>query len=191
MSDKKDTNSWVHDSDFGMGGIDKFNSETGKSEIIRQPETDRPFTIEDYNKALADAQKKQEDIMSEETQQVKRADLINAQNKASEEQQTDTGEELPKNPGGIEIALAGFSKNEIEVVLTDGVLEIKSVNAITDKDPNDGLVHKGIAKRAFTRKFTLADDIEVKDAKLENGLLVIDLEQIVPEHKKPKTIKVK
>ena len=91
----------------------------------------------------------------------------------------------------IEIALAGFSKNEIEVVLTDGVLEIKSVNAITDKDPNDGLVHKGIAKRAFTRKFTLADDIEVKDAKLENGLLVIDLEQIVPEHKKPKTIKVK
>ena len=91
----------------------------------------------------------------------------------------------------IEIALAGFSKNEIEVVLTDGVLEIKSVNAITDKDTNDGLVHKGIAKRAFTRKFTLADDIEVKDAKLENGLLVIDLEQIVPEHKKPKTIKVK
>lgn len=91
----------------------------------------------------------------------------------------------------IEIALAGFSKNEIEVVLTDGVLEIKSVNAITDKDPNDGLVHKCIAKRAFTRKFTLADDIEVKDAKLENGLLVIDLEQIVPEHKKPKTIKVK
>ena len=91
----------------------------------------------------------------------------------------------------IEIALAGFSKNEIEVVLTDGVLEIKSVNAITDKDPNDGLGHKGIAKRAFTRKFTLADDIEVKDAKLENGLLVIDLEQIVPEHKKPKTIKVK
>ena len=91
----------------------------------------------------------------------------------------------------IEIALAGFSKNEIEVVLTDGVLEIKSVNAITDKDPNDGLAHKGIAKRAFTRKFTLADDIEVKDAKLENGLLVIELEQIVPEHKKPKTIKVK
>ena len=105
MSDKKDTNSWVHDSDFGMGGIDKFNSETGKTEIIRQPETDRPFTIGDYNKALADAQKKQEDIMSEETQQVKRADMINAQNKASEEQQTDTGEELPKNPGGIEIAM--------------------------------------------------------------------------------------
>ena len=91
----------------------------------------------------------------------------------------------------IEIALAGFSKDEIEVVLTDGVLEIKSSELPTTDKPKDDLIHKGIAKRAFTRKFTLADDIEVKDAKLENGLLRIDLEQIVPEHKKPKTIKVK
>ena len=91
----------------------------------------------------------------------------------------------------IEIALAGFSKDEIEVVLTDGVLVIKSADLLTDKDPNEGLVHKGIAKRAFTRKFTLADDIEIKDAKLKNGLLEIELEQIVPEHKKPKVIKVK
>ena len=91
----------------------------------------------------------------------------------------------------IEVALAGFSKAEIGVVLTDGVLEIKSIDAITTDKPKDDIVHKGIAKRAFTRKFTLADDIEVKDAKLENGLLVIELEQIVPEHKKPRTIKVK
>ena len=91
----------------------------------------------------------------------------------------------------IEIALAGFSKDEIEVVLTDGVLEIKSSDLPTTDKPKDDMIHKGIAKRAFTRKFTLADDIEVKDAKLENGLLVIELEQIVPEHKKPKTIKVK
>ena len=87
--------------------------------------------------------------------------------------------------------VTGFSKDEIEVVLTDGVLEIKSRDTVTTDKPKDDLVHKGIAKRAFTRKFTLADDIEVKDAKLENGLLVIELEQIVPEHKKPKTIKVK
>ena len=91
----------------------------------------------------------------------------------------------------IEIALAGFSKDEIEVVLTDCVLEIKSRDTVTTEKPKDDLIHKGIAKRAFTRKFTLADDIEVTDAKLENGLLVIELEQIVPEHKKPKTIKVK
>ena len=91
----------------------------------------------------------------------------------------------------IEIALAGFSKDEIEVVLTDGVLVVKSADLLADKDPNEGLVHKGIAKRAFTRKFTLADDIEIKDAKLKNGLLEIELEQIVPEHKKPKVTKVK
>ena len=91
----------------------------------------------------------------------------------------------------IEIALAGFSKDEIEVVLTDGVLVVKSADLLADKDPNEGLVHKGIAKRAFTRKSTLADDIEIKDAKLKNGLLEIELEQIVPEHKKPKVIKVK
>jgi len=91
----------------------------------------------------------------------------------------------------IEIALAGFSKGEIEVILTDGVLEIKSSNLPTTEKPKDDLIHKGIAKRAFTRKFTLADDIEVKDAKLKNGLLEIELEQIVPEHKKPRTIKVK
>ena len=91
----------------------------------------------------------------------------------------------------IELALAGFSKDEIEVVLTDGVLVIKSADLLSQTAPNEGLVHKGIAKRSFTRKFTLADDIEIKDAKLKNGLLEIELEQIVPEHKKPKTIKVK
>ena len=91
----------------------------------------------------------------------------------------------------IELALAGFSKDEIEVVLTDGVLVIKSADLLSQTDPNEGLVHKGIAKRSFTRKFTLADDIEIKDAKLKNGLLEIELEQIVPDHKKPKTIKVK
>ena len=91
----------------------------------------------------------------------------------------------------IELALAGFSKDEIEIVLTDGVLVIKSADLLSQTDPNEGLVHKGIAKRSFTRKFTLADDIEIKDAKLKNGLLEIELEQIVPEHKKPKTIKVK
>ena len=91
----------------------------------------------------------------------------------------------------IELALAGFSKDEIEVVLTYVVLVIKSADLLSQTDPNEGLVHKGIAKRSFTRKFTLADDIEIKDAKLKNGLLEIELEQIVPEHKKPRTIKVK
>ena len=91
----------------------------------------------------------------------------------------------------IEVALAGYSKAEVDVIVQENFLTIKSSDLPTTEKPKDDLIHKGIAKRAFTRKFTLADDIEVKDAKLENGLLVIDLEQIVPEHKKPKTIKVK
>jgi len=106
MSDKEDIKLSVEDIDVGVGGIDRFNSETGKSEIIRPNEMgDRPFTIEDYNKALHDAKNKGKKNMSEETQQVKRADMINAQNKASEEQQIDTGEEVPENPGGIQIAM--------------------------------------------------------------------------------------
>ena len=92
------------DDDIGKGGIDVLNTETGESTTVRKRETDKPFTIDDYNKVLEDAQKQQENIMSEETQQVKRADMINAQNKVSE-QQIDTGEEVPKNPGGIEIAM--------------------------------------------------------------------------------------
>ena len=98
------------DVDIGVGGIDRFNSETGKSEIVRQSELNgKPFTIEDYNQALQEAnelQKKQsENIMSDDIQQVKRADMINAQNKISDNQQTDTGEKLPENPGGIQIAM--------------------------------------------------------------------------------------
>ena len=58
----------------------------------------------------------------------------------------------------------------------------------TDDDSN---VYRGISYRKFNRKFTLADDIVVNDAKLENGLLTIFLEQIIPEEKKPKLIQIK
>ena len=84
------------DDDMGKGGIDVLNTETGESTTVRERETDGPFTIDDYNKVMQGAN---------ETQQVKRADMINAQNEVSEKQQIDTGEELPKNPGGIQIAM--------------------------------------------------------------------------------------
>ena len=95
------------DVDLGAGGVSRFNSETGKEEIIRQPENpDQPFTISDYNKALEGAQQPSEkNIMSDNEKQVKRTDMINAQNEASENQQVDTGEKLPENPGGIQIAM--------------------------------------------------------------------------------------
>ena len=89
----------------------------------------------------------------------------------------------------IEMALAGFSKEDIEVVVEDGTITVKSV--YDDKVENAEVLHRGISQKKFTRKFTIADDIEVKGAELKNGLLEIQLERIVPEHKKPKVIKIK
>ena len=72
----------------------------------------------------------------------------------------------------IEMALAGFSKDDIEVEVAQGVLTIRSMK---ENEDNDGTVHRGISYRKFNRKFTLADDIVVNDAKLENGLLTISV----------------
>ena len=91
----------------------------------------------------------------------------------------------------IEMALAGFDKKDISVEVAEGVLTIKSIK---DKDTgatDEFTLYKGISKRNFTRKFTLADDNVVNDAKLENGMLTISLERIIPEEKKPRQITVK
>ena len=90
----------------------------------------------------------------------------------------------------IEMALAGFSKEDIEVEVADGVLTVRSVKENDDVD-DEWTLHRGISYRKFNRKFTLADDIVVSNAKLENGLLKISLEQINPEEKKPRLITVK
>ena len=89
----------------------------------------------------------------------------------------------------IELAVAGFGKNDIEVKLADGILSVKS-----DKDNDSGedeVLHRGISYRKFERRFTLADDIVIQSAKLKDGLLSIELEQIVPEEKRPRTIEIK
>ena len=88
----------------------------------------------------------------------------------------------------IEIALAGFSKDDIEVEVADNTLSVRS-DKKADKD--DYAIHRGISYRRFDRKFTLADDIVVNGANLENGLLRIELERVVPEEKKPRLIEVK
>ena len=82
---------------------------------------------------------------------------------------------------------SGFSKKDIEVEVADGVLTIRSVKENEDDDNN---LYRGISYRKFNRKFTLADDIIVKDAKLQDGLLKISLEKIIPEEKKPRLITV-
>lgn len=89
----------------------------------------------------------------------------------------------------IEIALAGVSKEDIDMVVTDNVLSISYKPDQSDNNP-DSWVYRGIANRGFTRKFTIADDIEVKDACMNNGLLSVVLERIVPDSKKPKKIDI-
>ena len=91
----------------------------------------------------------------------------------------------------IEVALAGYSKKDISVEYADGVLTIKSIKEEKSDDKKEGVIHKGIAKRYFSKSFTIADDVKIEDAELKDGLLKVFLMKIVPDAKKPKTITVK
>lgn len=91
----------------------------------------------------------------------------------------------------IELAVAGFAKQDIEIELADGKMLIKGNVHTDDADSTENFLFKGIANRAFTRTFALDDQIEVKDAEMFNGMLKVFLERIIPEHKKPKKIEVK
>ena len=91
----------------------------------------------------------------------------------------------------IEMALAGFSKDDIENKKADGVLSIRSTKETSDKHDDEFTLHRGISYRKFNRKFTLAEDVEVIGASLKDGLLTVTLEQVVPEEKKPKLIPIK
>ena len=95
------------------------------------------------------------------------------------------------NKFDIEVALAGYDKKDISVEYEDNLLRIKSIKETKSDKEKDGVIHQGIAKRTFSKVFTIADDVEIKGAELKNGLLKISLEKIVPEGKKPKTITVK
>ena len=89
----------------------------------------------------------------------------------------------------IEVAVAGFAKQDIEIDLTDGKMVIKG--NVENEEQEDNFLFKGIAARPFTRTFVLNDQVEVKDAEMFNGMLKVFLERIIPEHKKPKKIEVK
>ena len=93
----------------------------------------------------------------------------------------------------IEVALAGFSKKDVEVEFEDNLLTVrtKQVNKSEDKNINGEILHKGISQRQFARSFTIADDVKVNGAELKDGLLTIACERIVPEYKKKKLIEIK
>lgn len=91
----------------------------------------------------------------------------------------------------IEMAVAGFSKQDIELTLEENKLLIKgSTTTDTSGDEATAYLHKGIADRGFTRQFTLADNVEIHNANLINGMLKIWLEHVIPESKKPKKIDI-
>jgi molecular chaperone IbpA len=93
----------------------------------------------------------------------------------------------------IELAVAGFGKHDLELELKEGVLSVKghtSLDSLTKDGVDQTYLYKGIADRAFTRQFTLADSVEIKNAELINGMLKVWLENIIPESKKPKKINI-
>ena len=98
-----------------------------------------------------------------------------------------------KNSYDVELALAGFNKQDIEVQYEDNLLTVKSKKSEkvdkTDEDCN--IIHRGISQRFFSKSFTIATDVEVKGAELKDGLLTVALERIIPEAKKAKTIEIK
>ena len=88
----------------------------------------------------------------------------------------------------VSLAVAGFSKDDIEVTVEEGTLKVSGeIVEVTDAE----VLHKGIAARKFTRSFALGEYMEVSSASLENGMLNIKVVREVPEEKKPKTIKIK
>jgi len=91
----------------------------------------------------------------------------------------------------IELALAGFGKKDIDVQYHDGTVTVKSIAETKEEGEKEGVLHRGISKRQFTKSFSIADDVEVKGAELKDGLLRISLERIIPEAKKARSIEVK
>ena len=95
---------------------------------------------------------------------------------------------VDKDKYQLDMALAGFSKDDVKVEIKENTL---TVSASSSDKEDDSFVHKGIAKRAFKRQWTLAEHLEVGDAKLKDGVLTVDMKLNLPEEKKPRTIKIK
>jgi molecular chaperone IbpA len=87
----------------------------------------------------------------------------------------------------ITVAVAGFAEKDLNVEVRDGVLTLTGKRDDAEKQ---SYLYHGIAGRAFERRFQLAEHVEVRAAKLENGLLHVDLERVVPEEKKPRRIQI-
>jgi len=88
----------------------------------------------------------------------------------------------------IELAVAGFKKDELSIQLKDNTLTIKGES--NSKNSNGDYLHKNIARRSFSKNFTLAENIEVGDAEFEDGVLGVSLTHNIPEEQRPKEISI-
>jgi molecular chaperone IbpA len=99
-------------------------------------------------------------------------------------------EKLGENSYRISMAVAGFSRDELDLTVQDNVLIVVGRANEPEQGGEPQYIHRGIAKRAFERRFQLADTIKVTGAGYDNGLLNIDLAREIPEHKKPRRIAI-
>jgi molecular chaperone IbpA len=90
----------------------------------------------------------------------------------------------------IELAVAGFSKNNLDITLDNDRLIIKGFHTDANTEEEQDAIYKGISNRAFTRMFALSDHVVVHNAELVNGMLKVYLESIIPEEKKPKKVDI-
>ena len=97
-----------------------------------------------------------------------------------------------KDKYAIEVAVAGFNKDDVEVEYEDNLLTVKTKDVKRTKEKEgDEVIHRGISQRSFARSFTIADDVKVNGADLKDGLLTISCEKIIPEIKKKRLIEIK
>ena len=97
-----------------------------------------------------------------------------------------------KDKYAIEVAVAGFNKDDVEVEYEDNLLTVKTKDVKrTEQNEGDEVIHRGISQRSFARSFTIADDVKVNGAELKVGLLTISCEKIIPEIKKKRLIEIK
>ena len=97
-----------------------------------------------------------------------------------------------KDKYAIEVAVAGFNKDDVEVEYEDNLLTVKTKDVKrTEEKEGDEVIHRGISQRSFARSFTIADDVKVNGANLKDGLLTISCEKIIPEIKKKRLIEIK
>jgi molecular chaperone IbpA len=99
-------------------------------------------------------------------------------------------EKTGENAYRVTLAVAGFGEDDLSIEAKENTLTIKGEKKTAEKSETGDVLYRGIASRAFERRFQLADYVEVKGASLENGLLHVDLVREIPEAAKPRTIKI-